>query len=135
MRNKQIAVFLIVAVALLLVACGSPTVKPTSLEEVGRRVETSGGVYTDITVNELKGLQQGDDDFLLVNTHIPFEGDLPGTDVSIPYDEIAQHLDQHGRIEKQNGSAHPVGISSPLGANPGRRVLIPLVPRVVHCPD
>src|SRR5512138_1475110 len=94
MRNKRIAVFLIVAAALLLAACGSPTVKPASLEDVGRQVETSSGVYKDITVNELKGLQQGSDDFLLVNTHIPFEGDLPGTDISIPYDEIAQHLDQ-----------------------------------------
>ncbi len=94
MRNKRIVVFLIVATALLLAACGSPTAKPTSLEDVGRQVESSSGVYKDITVNELKGLQQGSDDFLLVNTHIPFEGDLPGTDISIPYDEIAQSLDQ-----------------------------------------
>lgn len=94
MRNKHMAVSLMVAAALLLAACGSPTVEAKSLEEVGRPIKTSGGVYTDISVNELKGLQQGSDDFLLVNTHIPFEGDIPGTDLSIPYDEIAQNLDQ-----------------------------------------
>ena len=26
--------------------------------------------------------------------HIPFEGDIANTDLSIPYNEIAQHLDQ-----------------------------------------
>jgi rhodanese-related sulfurtransferase len=34
------------------------------------------------------------EDLVLVNTHIPFEGDLPQTDLSIPYNEIADHLDQ-----------------------------------------
>ncbi len=93
---NRIVVSLIVTAALLLAACGSPApaVEATSLEEAGRQVETNGGVYKDITVNELKGLQQSSNDFLLVNTHIPFEGDLPGTDLSIPYDEIAQNLDQ-----------------------------------------
>lgn len=32
-------------------------------------------------------------DVLLVNTHIPFEGDIPGTDVSIPYNDIPGHLE------------------------------------------
>lgn len=94
MRSNHIAVFLIAAAALLLAGCESPPVESVSLRDVGRQVETSGGVYKDITINELKGLQQGDDDFLLVNTHIPFEGDIPGTDLSIPYDKIAQSLDQ-----------------------------------------
>ena len=33
-------------------------------------------------------------DFVFVNVHIPFEGDIANTDLSIPYNEIAQHLDQ-----------------------------------------
>jgi len=35
-------------------------------------------------------------DFTLVNVHIPFEGDLPKTDLSIAYDTIGQNVDQLG---------------------------------------
>jgi rhodanese-related sulfurtransferase len=35
-------------------------------------------------------------DFTLVNVHIPFEGDLPKTDLSIAYDTIGQNVNQLG---------------------------------------
>ncbi len=34
------------------------------------------------------------EDVVLVNTHVPFEGNIPGTDFSIPYDEIERNLDR-----------------------------------------
>jgi rhodanese-related sulfurtransferase len=76
---KKLFVFVLVLGTVLLAACG-----PQSASERG---------YTDISVAELNEMLENKD-FTMVNVHIPFEGDLPQTDLSIPYDEIDQHLDQ-----------------------------------------
>lgn len=49
--------------------------------------------YTNITPAELQTMLQNKD-FTFVNVHIPFEGNIAQTDVSIAYDTIDQHLDQ-----------------------------------------
>jgi rhodanese-related sulfurtransferase len=51
-----------------------------------------GTQYTDITVEELQTMMAAKN-FPLINVHVPFQGDLPETDASIPFDEIASHLD------------------------------------------
>ncbi len=61
---------------------------------VGERVEVSGGAYWNISVAELQAMRASDAVARLVNVHIPFQGDIAGTDVSIPFNEIADHLDQ-----------------------------------------
>jgi phage shock protein E len=57
--------------------------------EVGERVTVPGGSYTRLSPTELKGRMQRED-LVLVNTHVPFEGNIPETDLSIPYDEIGR---------------------------------------------
>lgn len=49
--------------------------------------------YGDISVDQLETMM-ADRDIVLVNVHIPFEGDMPNTDASIRFDEIADHLDE-----------------------------------------
>ncbi|MCA9904925.1 MAG: thioredoxin domain-containing protein [Anaerolineae bacterium] len=49
--------------------------------------------YTDISVAQLEQMME-DKDFTLVNVHVPFAGDLPNTDLSIPYNEIAARADE-----------------------------------------
>jgi hypothetical protein len=48
---------------------------------------------------------------------------------------LAQHVDQDRGVEKEDRSAHPARVPSPLRANPGRRVLIPLVPLILDGSD
>jgi rhodanese-related sulfurtransferase len=58
-------------------------------------VEDSSTPYEDISVETLAGMmEERRDSFLLINTHIPYEGDIPDTDLSIPYNEISAYLDQ-----------------------------------------
>jgi rhodanese-related sulfurtransferase len=58
----------------------------------GAPVQASAG-YGEMSVAELQGRMEGKD-FPLINVHVPFEGDLPGTDDSIPFDQITAHLDR-----------------------------------------
>ena len=50
--------------------------------------------YTDITVQQLKTFMDEKEGLTLVNVHIPYEGEIPETNLMIPYDQIADHLDQ-----------------------------------------
>ena len=59
----------------------------------GQRVEVPGGAYLNISVAELQAMLT-QKDFPLINVHVPFQGDLPRTDLSIPFNQIAKHLDQ-----------------------------------------
>jgi rhodanese-related sulfurtransferase len=54
-------------------------------------IRVDNETYKDISVIELQTLMKSKD-FTLVNVHIPFEGNLPNTDLSIAYDTIDQNL-------------------------------------------
>jgi rhodanese-related sulfurtransferase len=75
---------LLAVVAILVVACSR-----LSLSEPTKNADG----YTDITAEQLAEMLK-DKDFVLVNTHIPYDGDIPQTDLSIPFDEISEHLDE-----------------------------------------
>ena len=61
---------------------------------VGERMEVPGGAYWNISVAELQAMRASNGNPRLVNVHVPDQGDIAGTNVSIPFNEIADHLDQ-----------------------------------------
>lgn len=69
---------------LVLAACQS---KPVT----GETMTIAEGTYTRISPAELNTMLKAKD-FVLVNVHIPFAGDIAGTDLSIPYNEMDQNL-------------------------------------------
>jgi rhodanese-related sulfurtransferase len=65
----------------------------SSTTDIGKEIKVNRGSFKDISVSELLVMMENKD-FTLVNVHIPFEGDLPKTDLSLAYDSIGQNLDQ-----------------------------------------
>ncbi len=85
--------------SLALVACTGQTASPPSGLEVDLAEQTQqvpvegGGSYTDVSAAGLAAMLETKD-FPLVNVHIPYEGEIEGTDLFIPFDEIGQNLDE-----------------------------------------
>ena len=78
-RILMVSTFLIV----FLSACQSQPAEIT-----GDTVTVDGGIYTSVNANELNTILKNKD-FVFINVHIPFAGNIPGTDLSIAYDQIA----------------------------------------------
>lgn len=72
--------------ALILMGCQS---KPVT----GEPVTVAGGSYQNVNANELHEMLKNKD-FVFVNVHIPYAGDIADTDLSIPYDQVEQNLSQ-----------------------------------------
>ncbi len=83
-KRKRIYVLVFVPLTIILITfligCGGAT-KPVSGEQ-----------YKSISASELETMME-DKDFTLINVHIPYAGDIPGTDISIPFNEIGEKLD------------------------------------------
>lgn len=71
-----------------LTACQSASVS-------GEAVHVNGGSYMNVSAAELR-VMLDEEDLVLVNVHIPFAGNIPNTDLSIPYDQIGapEYLNQ-----------------------------------------
>lgn len=79
-------IFLLLLTAILFSGC-----QPGSV--TGETVTVAGGSYQNASVTDLQAMLKNKD-FVLLNVHIPFAGNIPGTDLSIPYNEIEQNLSQ-----------------------------------------
>lgn len=86
-------VIFLMTIAFLLSACSSTATLAPAGEVFGQQISVPGGSYKDVTVAELQTML-ANKDFTFVNVHIPFEGNIANTDLSIPYNEIEQNLRQ-----------------------------------------
>ena len=90
------------AIAISAVACGASAVVPYRREGAApaadlavraTRALVEGGSHTDVNAAGLAAMLEKKD-FPLINVHVPYEGEIEGTDLFIPYDEIESHLDR-----------------------------------------
>lgn len=79
-------VLLCLAMVVILSGCQSQPV-------TGKSITIGDGSYKSIVPAELSGMLENKD-FVLVNVHIPLAGNIAGTDIAIPYNEIEQNLSQ-----------------------------------------
>ena len=76
----------------LLVLSACQSISPSNPIS-GSVVSVDGGSYLNITPSELNSML-AEKDFVFINVHIPFAGNIAKTDLSIPYDQIEQNLSQ-----------------------------------------
>jgi rhodanese-related sulfurtransferase len=81
-----LAVMLVIVVACAQAPFGTSQAKPASSVK-------NGDGYRDITVEQLAGMLENKD-FTLVNVHIPYEGEVPQTDLFIPFDDITDQVSE-----------------------------------------
>jgi rhodanese-related sulfurtransferase len=101
-----------VAASLSFASCGSPTHAPTP------------SAITSDTASIAHSRLVGPDEFasaiaesgrVTINVHVPYEGDIAGTDLSIPFDQIA---DQADRLPRDRGAALAIYCrSGPMSAS------------------
>lgn len=75
-------IFLFLLSVVILTGCQS---KPLTSETV----VTADIAYTNVSADELNKMLKNKD-FVFVNVHIPFEGNIANTDLSIPFDQITE---------------------------------------------
>ena len=72
----------------VIVACSAPPATPTVAPsgDHGAPVSVAGGAYTNVTPDQLAKMLQSKD-FLFVNTHVPYEGEIEQTDAFIAFED------------------------------------------------
>lgn len=85
--NKIFLLFMF-ATSLVLSACQS-----ISTNGVGKEVSIEGGSYRVVSVQELEGMLENKD-FMMINVHTPWQGDIAQTDFRLAYDQILENQNQ-----------------------------------------
>ena len=80
--KKIISIVIVIMGSLILLY--AKNIKPVKLQNNGVK---------EISVTQLNQMIE-EKDFILVNVHVPYEGEIPQTDTFIPYNRIGEHLNE-----------------------------------------
>ena len=85
---------LLILLVLVLAACGKPARSTPTVASTGLPLLSKNAAgFMDLSVEQLAASMRNKN-FTLVNVHVPDQGNLPNTDLSIPFDQITSHLDK-----------------------------------------
>jgi len=90
-RHVWLSTMVLITLSLLITACAQSTAPDEN--PVMRMYPRNRDGYADISAEQLDELLESQD-VTLVNVHIPYEGEIPQTDLFIPFDEITEHADE-----------------------------------------
>ena len=90
--KKLILLVVTTLVLITLSACSNKTAI-TERNDSEQEIPATDSSYTDVSVPELQSMLENKD-FVFINVHIPFAGDIPDTDLSIAFDQIESDLEQ-----------------------------------------
>lgn len=94
MKSYKLEPAFFLLLSLALGACASTGAELALPEGIGQPVPVAGGgSYVDILPQELDRILQ-ERDIFLVNVHVPYEGEIVGTDAHLPFDQINSLLAQ-----------------------------------------
>lgn len=81
MRNRHA---LMIWIMLTAVGCTAPAAS------IPVKISVAGGSYTNVKSTMLKEMLLAKD-FILINVHTPYEGEIAQTDLFIPYDRVGEN--------------------------------------------
>ncbi len=70
-----------------------PTASQSVTATIGQKIPVIIGYYTQVTPEQLKAMLETKD-FVFINVHTPYAGEIANTDGFIPYDQLIKNLDK-----------------------------------------
>ncbi len=89
-RNSYLAILLGVGVmALVLAACGSSEKNEPRDNQTASQPTEVAGQYQTLSIDDFANIvETRADEYLIINTHIPYAGEVENTDANIPYNDL-----------------------------------------------